>query len=62
VFSNSLPLVIKYWNEIIADLKEWFAFGRDMDKEDNPPEEDLIYKPLTSDEPRDESYGYSVAT
>ncbi len=56
-----MPLIGKYWNEIIADLKEWCLFGKDMQKEDDPPKEELIYKPVKPDDLRDESYGSSVA-
>jgi len=59
--SDLVPLIGKYWNEITADLKEWFLFGKDMQKEDDPPKEELIYKPVKPDDLRDESYGYSVA-
>ena len=60
-FLAIVALVGKCWNEIVEDLKDWFAFGRDIDKEEESPEEEFTYEPVKSAGPSDDSYGYTVA-
>jgi len=36
----------KFWNEIVEDLKDWCAFGRDMEKGEGSSEEGPIYEPV----------------